>query len=164
MTNLRVEFTIAEATDLIRGLEDRLGDLTPAMKAVGEYMLVRTRERFDDEVDPDGRRWQALTQKGVDGRTRPGTVESKQRRKTKPGRRARVRAGATDILKESWLLRDTISYNTDSTSVRVGTPREYGILHQSDEPRSKIPQRKFLGVNAEDLAEINEIAVDYLRF
>jgi phage virion morphogenesis protein len=155
MANLRIEFTIAEAADLIRGLEDRLGDLTPAMKAVGEYMLVRTRERFDDEVDPDGRRWQALA---------PSTVESKQRRKTKPGKRAKVRAGATDILKESFLLRDTIAYNADSTSVRVGTPQEYGVFHQSDEPRSKIPQRKFLGVNAEDLAEINEIVTDYLRF
>jgi phage virion morphogenesis protein len=155
MANLRVEFTIAEAADLIEGLEGRLGDLTPAMKAVGEYMLVRTRERFDNEVDPDGQGWQALA---------PSTVESKQRRKTKPGKRARVRAGATDILKESWLLRDTIAYNADSTSVRVGTPQEYGVFHQSDEPRSKIPQRKFLGVNAEDLAEINEIVTDYLRF
>jgi phage gpG-like protein len=45
----------------------------------------------------------------------------------------------------------------------VGTPQEYGIFHQSDEPRSKIPQRKFLGVNAEDLAEIDEIVTDYLR-
>ena len=154
MTNLRVEFTISEATDLIQGLENRLSDLTPAMKGVGEYMLVRTRERFDDEVDPDGRKWQALAS---------STIKSKQRRKTKPGKRARVRAGASDVLKESFLLRDTIAYNADSTSVRVGTPQEYGIFHQSDEPRSKVPQRKFLGVNAEDLAEINEIVTDYLR-
>ena len=154
MTNLRVEFTISEATDLIQGLENRLSDLTPAMKGVGEYMLVRTRERFDDEVDPDGRKWQALAS---------STIKSKQRRKTKPGKRARVRAGASDVLKESFLLRDTIAYNVDSTSVRVGTPQEYGIFHQSDEPRSKVPQRKFLGVNAEDLAEINEIVTDYLR-
>jgi phage gpG-like protein len=154
MTNLRVEFTISEAVDLIQGLENRLGDLTPAMKGVGEYFLVRTRERLDDEVDPDGRRWQALA---------PRTIASKQRRKTKPGKRARVRAGASDILKESFLLRDTIAYNADSSSVRVGTPQEYGVFHQSDEPRSKLPQRKFLGVNAEDLAEINEIVTDYLR-
>ncbi len=154
MANLRIELTIAEATDLIEGLENRLGDLTPAMKGVGEYMLLRTRESFDDEVDPSGRKWQALA---------PSTVRNKQRRKTKPGKRARVRAGATDILKESYLLRDTIAYNADSTSVRVGTPQEYGIFHQSDEPRSKIPQRKFLGVNAEDLVEIDAIVSDYLR-
>lgn len=154
MTNLRVEFAIGETADLIQGLEDRLTDLTPAMKSIGEYMLLTTRGRFDDEVDPDGRRWQLLSEK---------TIESKQRRKTKPGKRARVRAGATDILKESFLLRDTIAYEADSTSVRVGTPQEYGIFHQSDEPRSKIPQRKFLGVNAEDLAEIDEIVTDYLR-
>jgi phage virion morphogenesis protein len=154
MASLRVEFTIAETVDLIEGLEDRLTDLTPAMNAVGEYMLAKTRDRFDDEVDPDGRRWQVLA---------PRTVESKQRRKTKPGKRARVRAGASNILKESFLLRDTIAYQADSTSVRVGTPQEYGVFHQSDEPRSKIPQRKFLGVDAEDLAEINEIVSDYLR-
>jgi phage gpG-like protein len=155
MANLRVELTIAEATDLIQGLENRLGDLTPAMKGVGEYMLVRTRERFDEEVDPSGQKWRSLA---------PATIASKQRRKKKPGKRARVRAGATDILRESNLLRDTIAYNTYSTSVRVGTPQEYGVFHQSDEPRSKIPQRKFLGVNAEDLAEIGEIVTDYLRF
>ena len=154
MTNLRIELTIAEATDLIERLENRLGDLTPAMKGVGEYMLLRARERFDDEVDPSGQKWQALE---------PSTVRSKQRRKTKPGKRARVRAEATDILRESNLLRDTIAYNADSTSVRVGTPQEYGIFHQSDEPRSKIPPRKFLGVNAEDLVEIDAIVSDYLR-
>jgi phage gpG-like protein len=121
---------------------------------VGEYMLVKTRERFDDEIDPDGQRWQALA---------PSTIESKRRRKQGGGRRARVRAGAADILKESFLLRDTIAYQADSTSVRVGTPQEYGIFHQSDAPRSKIAQRKFLGVDTEDLVEINEIVTDYLR-
>ncbi len=153
MTNLRVEFTIAEAENLIQGLENRLTDLTPAMKGVGEYMLLKTRHLFDDEVDPDGSRWQALA---------PSTIASKQRRKTRPGKRARVRAGAADVLKESFLLRDTIAYNADSTSVRVGTPQEYGVFHQSDEPRTKIPQRKFLGVDAEDLTEIIEIVTDYL--
>jgi phage gpG-like protein len=152
MTNLRVEFTIREATDLIEGLENRLGDLTPAMKGVGEYMLVKTRERFDDEVDPSGQKWRELA---------PETIASKQRRKKKPGKRARVRAGATDILKESWLLRDTIAYNADSTSVRVGTPQEYGVFHQSGTKR--MPRRAFLGVDAEDLAEINGIVTDYLR-
>jgi len=118
MTSLRVEFTIAEAVDTIQGLESRLTDLTPAMEAVGEYMLVRTRERFDDEAAPDGGRWEDLA---------ASTIESKQRRKTKPGGRARVLAQATDILKESFLLRDTISYQADSTGVRVGTPQEYGV-------------------------------------
>jgi phage gpG-like protein len=154
MTSLKVEFSIAEAENLIRGLEARLGDLSPAMAAIGEYMLLRTRERFDGEVAPDGTAWQPLASE---------TIASKQRRKTNPGRRARVRAGATDILKESFLLRDTIAYDADSTSVRVGTPQEYGVYHQSDEPRSKIPRRAFLGVNAEDLVEIDEIVSDYLR-
>jgi phage virion morphogenesis protein len=152
MTNLRVEFTIAEAVDLIEGLENRLTDLTPAMKGVGEYMLLKTRERFDDEVDPSGQKWKTLAD---------STVESKRRRKTKSGKRARVRAAPTDILKESRLLRDTIAYDADSTSVRVGTPQEYGKFHQSGTTR--MPQREFLGVDAEDLTEIDEIVVDYLR-
>lgn len=154
MTSLRVEFSIAEAEDLIRGLEGRLTDLTPAMAAIGEYMVLRTRERFDDETAPDGTKWQPLA---------PETIASKQRRKTKPGKRARVRAAPTDILKESFLLRDAIAYQAESTSVRVGTPQEYGVYHQSDQPRSKIPRRAFLGVNTEDLAEIDEIVSDYLR-
>lgn len=152
MASLKVEFTIAEADNLIRGLEERLTDLTPAMGAVGEYMLGRTRDRFDEEVDPSGNRWDALAE---------STVRSKRRRKKGGGSRARVRAAPTDILKESLLLRDTISYQADSTSVRVGTPQEYGVYHQSGTTR--MPQREFLGVDAEDLAEINEIVTDYLR-
>jgi phage gpG-like protein len=155
MTSLRVEFSINEAEDLIRGLEGRLTDLTPAMAAIGEYMLVRTRERFDGGVAPDGTVWQPLASE---------TIASKRRRKTKPGKRARVRAAPTDILKESFLLRDTIAYQAESTLVRVGTSQEYGVYHQSDEPRSKLPRRAFLGVNAEDLVEIDEIVTNYLRF
>jgi phage virion morphogenesis protein len=151
MANLRVEFTIADADRYIQGLENRLGDLTPAMKAVGEYMLLRTRERFDDEVDPSGQRWQALA---------PKTIRSKEWRKKNPGKGAKVRAAPDAILQSSFLLRDTIAYNADSISVRVGTPQEYGVYHQFGTAR--IPQREFLGVDAEDLAEIDSIVTDYL--
>ena len=152
MSSLRIELEISQP-NLINGLENRLGDLTPAMQSIGEYMMLKTRDRFDQQVDPDGRAWRPLAD---------ATVESKRRRKTNPGRRARVRAQPTDILKESFLLRDTIAYDADSTSVRIGTPQEYGVFHQSDEPRNKIPPRRFLGVDAQDLTEINEIVSDYL--
>lgn len=39
--------------------------------------------------------------------------------------------------------------NIDSNSLEIGTAVEYGIYHQSDAPRTKIPLRKFLFIGPE---------------
>lgn len=72
----------------------------------------------------------------------------KQKNKTHPGAPIMVRSGR---------LRDSISGrpNSDSivkigkTGMILGTKVPYGVYHQSDAARSKIPLRKFLFIGAE---------------
>lgn len=85
-------------------------------------------------------------------------------RKTKlAGRRLPILVGASPTGGESGRLRDSISGRTapgqkpsSDTILRIGkselvigTTVPYGIFHQSDAPRSKIPLRKFLFIGPE---------------
>ena len=158
-----IQITIDTNTQGVQAVIDeavnRLSDLTPVMASIGEYMVGRTRERFDSSTAPDGRKWAPLAQ---------ATIDAKRRRQssgtTKTGRsRARTNASPEDILKDTFLLRDTIAYQPTASSVAIGTPQKYGVHHQYGAPRRNIPARPFLGVNDEDLREIEAIVVDALQ-
>ena len=136
----------------------RIVDLTPVMQSIGEYFLLRTRSRFDTETAPGGARWAVLAE---------ATVRAKQRRIDSAGykngrSRARSRSpSATAILKDTYLLRDTINYQASPAFVRVGTPQRYGVFHQYGTRR--MPARPFLGIDDRDVAEIRSIVLDALQ-
>jgi phage virion morphogenesis protein len=137
---------------------EALDDLTPVMGAIGEYMLGRTRERFDAQTAPDGQKWAPLAQATIDAKRRKSTGKSKAK-----GSRAKTNAQPSDILKDTFLLRDTIAYQPTASSVAIGTPQRYGLHHQYGAPMRNIAPRPFLGVNREDVREIESIVVDALQ-
>ena len=148
----QIQAALAEAAN-------RLTDLTPVMASIGEYMVGRTRERFDSSTAPNGQKWAPLAK---------ATIDAKRRRQkggtSKNGRSiARTNANPEDILKDTFLLRDTIAYQPTASSVAIGTPQKYGLHHQYGAPRRNIPARPFLGVNEEDVREIEAIVVDALQ-
>ncbi len=71
--------------------------------------------------------------------------------------RKRKEVGSKPILVRTGRLRDSVGLarNGDSiqeitkTSLLMGTKTPYGIYHQSDAPRRKIPLRKFLFIGSE---------------
>ena len=157
MTDIRITLDSGFTQVQLDRAADRLTNLTPMFGAIGEYFLDRTRERFSSETAPDGTKWAPLAQ---------ATIKSKQRRqqggKTRNGgSRARCNAAPNAILKDTFLLRDTIAYKATSRDVAIGTPQKYGIFHQYGTAR--MPARPFLGVNAEDLIEIENIAIDAIE-
>ena len=154
----------------------RLGDkaqrLEPAWKNIGEALLRSTRERFEQQVDPDGHRWQRL--------------------KMSTRLRKRLLGLSSKTLIERGYLRDSIRYQADSNGVRIGTNRIYGAIQQFggrtkahvivaknkkalawpggrspvrrvNHPGSNIPARPFLGVSVQDKGRIREIIADYLE-
>jgi phage gpG-like protein len=170
-----------ESKDLERGALRRLKQLggrmenpRPVLLAIGEYMLLRTEERFSTEKDPDGQRWKELS---------PLTLLTKKH---------------TKILTESGNLRGRITYRVEPAAVRIGNNVVYGAIHQlggtirknvtvgrhwrimtqafgrpiparhviveSHERQMNvtIPARKYLGANQVDLDEFDLIIVDYL--
>lgn len=81
---------------------------------------------------------------------------------TKIRRKSMKRPGATNVnypilLGETGDLRDSMTNPKDpntileigKTDLTIGTKVPYGIYHQSDSPRSKIPLRKFLFIGPE---------------
>lgn len=147
------QITVIDA-ELQAALSEFIGraeDLTPALNDLGEYLVRKTRQRFDTSTAPDGTKWAPLTDK---------TKKAKQRRAT-TGKPYRTKADPSAILKDTFTLRDSITYQTGSNTLYVGTNIEYGIYHQSEEPRTRIPRREFLGLDDADRAEAVEIFRDH---
>lgn len=156
MTNINISLDSIATQSAIAELTSKLGDLTPIFASIGEYMLGEVRDRFDSETAPNGAKWAPLAM---------STIENKQRRQksgTTRNGKSRVRSNAEPnaILKDTFLLRDTMTYNSSAFSVAIGTPLVYGVYHQYGTAR--MPKREFLGYNDADLDEIEEIVIDAL--
>ena len=156
MTQIRVSLNSATTQSAILELTAKLGNLTPVMASIGEYMIGEVNDRFKSETAPDGTKWAPLA---------ASTIKDKARRQksgtTRSGKsRVRCNAEPNAILKSTFLLRDTINYKPAPFSVAVGTPLAYGRWHQYG--TSRMPKREFLGYNQADLKEIENIVVDAL--
>lgn len=53
----------AEVSAAFQSLQDRLADLTPVFRDLGEAMLNSARRRFNTQTAPDGTPWAALSKK-----------------------------------------------------------------------------------------------------
>lgn len=150
MAQIGIKFGFAEAIAALTGITDRATDFSPALADIGESLLLSTRERFDNEVNPEGIDWRPLL---------PKTIKAKQRR-IKTGQPYRTKAQATSILKDTFTLRDSITYLVEPTVLKVGTNVEYAQYHQN----AKNPQRRreFLGLDRVDQLTIAQTLSDYL--
>ena len=118
----------------------RAGALAPALRSIGEALLNSTDDRFDAQAAPDGTPWTPLD---------PRTVRRKKK-------------NADKILTEEGELRGSLVYQEGPDEVSVGSPTKYAATHQFDDPNRNIPARPFLGLSADDRAEIERIARDRL--
>lgn len=145
-------------TEFVRGAE-RLGRriatirenlrLPVMTQEIGELLLRRTHERFDREVDPDGRPWVPLA---------PSTIEIKRR----------LGYGNKGKLKRTEALRRSIriirgglgtTFTNTGAGVRIGieSPKiaEYGKAQNQGTDR--IPARRFLGIGRLDVKAVDSL-------
>lgn len=103
-------------------------NMDPVFADIGDHLLESTKQRFKDQVDPDGLPWEPLAE---------STRESKRKN--------------TDlILIEQGQLMDSLHPNSDANSVEFGTNLIYAATHQFGDADRGIPARPFLGVSSED--------------
>lgn len=145
MTQIQIIINTDQLQGGISKLTAKLANLKPAMADIGEYSLRKVRKRFDNEVAPDRTPWKTLAE---------STIKAKARRK-RTGLPYRTNAEPTAILKDTFSLRDSITYQPTNSSVAIGTNIFYGTFNQSNRP--------FLGVDDADTIEIVEIIKDYLE-
>ncbi|MGH7027376.1 phage virion morphogenesis protein [Brevundimonas sp.] len=147
---VRAQRTMAE-------LLDRTGDLEPLMGRIGAYGEESTVHRFETQKGPDGDPWE-------------------------PSLRAKATGGQT--LVDSGRLRQSMTWNASRDSAEWGTNLIYAGVHQDGatiaakgdghlgfvipgigfrSPKEVvIPARPFLGVDADDEDEIDDIVQDYI--
>jgi phage virion morphogenesis protein len=164
---IRIQIDDQKVRAELRKLSGRLGNMAPFYKNVGEELVESTKERFNEQLDPEGKPWRPL---------KPATMA---RKKTKR------------ILRERGLLQDTIFYRASGRELLVGSARIYSAIHQlggtvhvpAMKPKNKkalfwpgaahpvksvkahdvrIPARPYLGVSERDRVRILEIAGDFL--
>jgi phage virion morphogenesis protein len=116
----------------------RLRDLHAPLQASANHMEKKIQQQFATETDPDGDPWEPL---------KPETLAKKQ--------------GSGSILVHSGKLRDSFRYDltektlTISSDSPVFTAHDQGVLPQ--------PERKILGINAEDKNRIAGLVKGYVR-
>ena len=62
--------------DHLKRLQERLGNLEPALKEIGFTLENRIRTRFETQTDPDGRPWAAWRPSTAKVRTQRGGASS----------------------------------------------------------------------------------------
>lgn len=116
-----------------------------AFMAVGNYLIRVHRQRFSDQVDPDGNPWAALD---------PEYARSKRKQKSR---------GANLILVLNAYLANHFRYQYSDGDLFFGSDREYAATHQFGAPARGIPARPFLGISDDNQEHIIGIFNRYLR-
>ena len=134
-----IEIDDRQAVRALADLRRRGGSMAPALRSIAELLLNSTRARFDAQASPAGEPWAPL----------------------KPRALARKKRNRDKILTEEGRLRGTLAYRVGDDWVEVGSPLIYGATHQHG--RGPIPARPYLGLSAEDAADVREEILDFVR-
>ena len=152
---IKIEVQDAELQKSLQALMEAGRDLTPVMADIGEHLLNSTRQRFSDQVSPQGDAWSPLSHV---------TKTTKKKNQDK-------------ILTEEGRLRRLLSVQAGKDDVEVGSTRIYAGTHQfgarrgaygatrrgAPIPWGDIPARPFLGVSDDDKKTILEIIQKHLK-
>lgn len=148
MAGAHIDITTTGMAELLRGLqglEHSAQHLEPAMRDIGEYLIEAHHQRWGQAQSPDGVPWAPLS---------PVTIERK---------------GHGDILRDSDTLRGTLAYQLGGDELLFGSNLEYAAMMQFGGTKEQwphlwgdIPARPFIGISADDEAEILAILSEHL--
>lgn len=159
MTGKSITVDDADVNDALARLLRAAGDVTPALKNIGEYGAKTTRRRFIDQVDPDGNPWAALNPLYAETKKGPGILRGQTRTLSQIG----------------WQIADNggVEWGSNEVYARIhnegGTivPKSAAALVFSMGGRTfkvkkvTLPKRQFLGNNASDIDNILDIVMDH---
>jgi phage virion morphogenesis protein len=109
-------------------------DRDALLDSVGNIVQKQTEDRFAEQIDPEGNKWKVLAQKTHDYYIKKGWGKTRF------------------LLIGEGNLRSQIIYEKSGWSVLVGSALEYAATHQFG--RGNIPARPYLGISAENAAEL----------
>lgn len=152
-------------------------DQSPAWEAIGENLVITTKQRFSSQTGPDGRRWPPNTQTTIIRYLQgfKGSFSKKTGKILKAGsdRASAKRPG----IGESRQLATEIVRRHNATGVVVGSPMIYAGTFQfgarkgaygkmsngAPIPWGDIPPRPFIGLDERDETMIVDTVADFLE-
>lgn len=142
---IRIDIDDREVRQALAQLAQRVADMTPAMRAIGQEMETRLATRFETRRDPAGRPWAPL---------RPATEKAKR--------------GRGAILYRTGEMLDSRTHRAGSLEVAWGFGKPYAAYHEFG--TKKMPRRGLLmadpergALGEEDRRSILDILAEYLR-
>lgn len=154
-TNITIDVDDIQVKNALRQLSQRMSDLSPVMRSIGEMLLRTTRSRIEHGGPaPDGTPWAPLS---------PVTLARKK---------------WDHKLVESGRLLGSMHPSAGSNYAQVGTNVVYAAAQQFGMrkgyagrgkkrnfpiPWGDIPARPFLGLSSSDRASILDLVSDYLQ-
>lgn len=139
-------FDDTEVVRAFQRLQRAVGDISPALKEIGEDLVESTKQRFSSGVGPDGEQWKDNSQV---------TIERKGRNKP--------------LIDEGTLMAEIHKQLIGTDTLEVGSPMKYAAMQQFGGSKSEfpflwgdIPERPFLGVSDDDEAKILRTVDEYL--
>ncbi len=144
-----VKIDDAQMRSELARLTGRMENARGFYKDVGEHLLNKVADRFEDERSPDGSPWQRLA---------PATVAS----------RLRTNGNAPlTILRVTGTLAGSFNYAADDDQVRVGSGAVQAALQHFGGEAGRnhsvtVPARPILGLEPDDAQAIADMAEDWL--
>lgn len=154
-------------TNAFDGFESRLNEARGRiLYAVGEALIDSTKERFKQEVGPDGVKWKPNSPVTIAAafKARGGSKAKKAETREK---HYQAFAGKKKILRQVGSLFDSIVYQVEGDDLVIGSNMSYAMIHQFGGQAGRglnvtIPARPYLGLSQSDVAAIQEIIQDEL--
>ena len=137
----------------IQTIRDTLG-VKALTTEIGDLLLRRTLDRFDKQVDPDGRPWTPLAQ---------STLERRKRAGGRPGmpilRQSGELRGSIKLIRTA-VEAGTATYVNTGAGVRIGVEGDSDLIgkaraHQKGYKPKGIPIRRFMGVGRLDITAVD---------
>lgn len=141
---------LVEATEYLKALEQRLGDMEAALEVVASDLELMVSDAFENEASPTGKAWTPLS---------PVTVKLRPKRK------------GGQILSDRGLLQRSVKSRVTDFSALIGTNNKYAKAQQFGNPDNKIfgkydapiPARPFLPVDKNGKTTISKEKLAYFR-
>lgn len=151
--HLQISDNRAAVLQPLRNVVELFGDLTPIFRDFGEHLLISHRQRFADQVAPDGTPWAPL---------------SPAYQAIKPRNKNRI------LTLDGYLQR--MHYDASATTLLFGSDRVYAAAQHFGAPRGTfgktrhgapipwgdIPARPVVGISDSDVQALGEIANDHV--
>lgn len=131
---ISINVQIQDVVELLREMQRRAIDPSPALREIGESVLLSTDIRWEQEISPEGIPWKPNSAYTLAKKRAQGRIQK--------------------ILQNTGILRASIRYRVDSKRLMIGTNIDYAEKNQAERP--------FLGFSDADLQEAAQILGDYL--